>query len=412
MLIPKILKNTLKREGGFGLLNLLGLSISMAIALIIVWYLLYHLSFDRNIPKSKSIYRLICKDKSNGTLSFGNPLPFAGVIPAEYPEPGDVAAASSIYEYDVMAKGEKYSIMALAATSNIFEFLELKLIAGSEKDALPQPGGSVITQSCAKKLFGDENPIGQVYTVQTEAGAITCAVNGIIMDPTANTSFSIEACLSWQSLNPPDWRSKWWWSGTNIFVKLDNEAQKDDLERKVNTLLDRYNSDFIKGRYDFHFIPLIGSHFRTDIENTLTPAISSKLLLMLGLIAVFIVVVACINFVNLSIAQSEKNIKDAGIHKVMGATRTKMASNYLVLTFIKIAIAIALSLIVAYLLLPSFRSVAQIGDYDPWASPAIWAIVMALLGGVSGFLAGLYPALIMARSKPVALLSGHRNGDG
>ncbi len=405
----KLLKNSFKKEKEFGVLNIFGLSVGMVMSLLIIWYLQYQTSFESHIPEAGKIYRLISKDKNDGKLSFGSPLPMAHAIQSDYPGDGEVAALSNTELYPVTLGESKFNIRASAATENIFKLLNTYFIVGSGETALTEPGSSVITQSCAHKLFGQENPVGQAFNMETYLGDKVFTVRGIMKDPPVNTEFQAEMYLSWKTMNPSDWEKNWWWSGTHILVKVLNEMQKADMEQKINTILERHQAPYVNGRFDYQLIPLKDSHFRTDIENPLTTPVSSRLLWILAIVAVFIIVIACVNFINLAIGQSERNAKETGICKVLGASRSRLAINFLIVTFQKALIAMGIAVMLASLLFGQFQKLTFMKDYNPFLVPATWIVLFGMVV-LSGLLSGLYPALIITRPNPVDLLS-NKKGD-
>lgn len=404
----KLLKKSFKKERGFGLLNILGLSAGMAMSLLIIWYLQYQASFESHIPEVGKIYRLISKDKNNGQLSFGNPLPMAHTIQSDYPGVGEVAALSNIESHPVTVGESKFNVSASAATENIFGLLNIDFITGAGKTTLSEPGSSVLSQSCAQKLFGKENSIGQTFKMETYLGDKIFTVKGIMKDPPASSEFQAEMYLSWETMNPADWEKNWWWGSTHILAKVLNVAQKTDLEQKVNTILARHDAPYIKGRFEYQFIPLKESHFRTDIVNALVSPVSSQLLWILAIVAAFIITIACVNFVNLAIGQSERNTKEAGICKVLGASRFGLAINFLNVTIHKAILAAGTALVLTILLARPFQELTLMRAGNPFSEPMMWLVLFGMVV-VSGLLSGLYPALVISRPKPVELLSNKKN---
>ena len=252
----KLFKSSLKRDGAFGIVNIIGLSVGMAMSLLIVWYLYYHFSFDSHIPERDKLFSVVQKDRHDGSLSFGNPLPLADAIQTDYPGEGEVTALSHADAFPVTVGGIEYTVKAAAASQNIFHVLGWEFLVGSGETALAGPDNSVITQSCARRLFGSANPVGQIIKIKTFGGERVSAIAGIIKDSPVNSGFDAEMYLSWELTNPPDWRRKWWWGGTSIVVKAANETQKANLEQKMNTILARHHAPYIEGRYDFRLIPL------------------------------------------------------------------------------------------------------------------------------------------------------------
>jgi ABC-type antimicrobial peptide transport system permease subunit len=408
----RLLINSFRKEKGFGILNILGLSVGMTMSLLIIWYLQYQTSFESHLNGEGRIYRLISKDKNNGQLSFGNPLPLTQAIQSDYPGIANVAALSSLRLYTITAGESKFSINGSTVTRNIFELLNTSLLAGSDKNALAQPGSSVLSQKCAQKLFGQSNPIGQTIKVETLGGERLLTIQGIMKNPPGNSEFQAEMYLNWETMNPPGWEKNWWWTGTHILVKLLNDGQRKDFEQKINTILSRHEAPFIKGRFEFQLIPLKASHFRPDIENPLTAPVSLQLLKILSIVAIFIIIIACINFVNLALGQTQKNTKEVGIYKVLGASRTKLAINFLIVTFQKVILAAVIALVLVLVLTKEFTELTLINSSNPFSEPALWIVLLGVVI-VSTLLSGLYPALIISRPNPMELISDRkRNNPG
>ncbi len=402
------IKNSFKKEKGFGLLNIIGLSVGMAMSLLIIWYLQYQTSFESDIPEVEKIYRLISKDKNNGNLSFGNPLPMAQTIREDYPGISQIVAISNTESLSVTVGDSKYNIDASAASGDIFSLLNIRLETGSAPEILEEPGSAVVSRTCAQKLFGNDNPVGKSFQADTYLGERTFTVRTIMNDPPVNSEFRAAMYLSWEYMNPQDWRKNWWWFGTHILVKAKTEAQKTDIEQKINTILARHEAPYINGRFDFQLIPLRESHFRPEIENKLVEAVSPQLLWVLAIVAGFIILIACINFINLAIGQSERNTKETGICKVLGASRSKLMLNFLFATLSKSVLAALLAGTLVFFLAPYFRELARIEAINPFSSPVIWLVLTGMVV-VSGLLSGLYPAIIVSRPKPVTLLSNRKS---
>ncbi len=397
----------LKREKGFGILNIIGLSIGMSMSLLIIWYIHYHVTADAHHSNAGQIFRLVSKDKNNGSLSFDNPLPMAYAIQKDYPDEAKVAGLFGNRDYSIEVENKKFQVSGSISTSTIFEVLGFKLLAGGAKDVLSEPNSAVITQACALKVFGNLNPVGELLTVETFSGNIPITIKGVMEDAPLNSNYSPEVLFNWQSMNPPDWKEKWWWGGNQLFIKVGNKTQIANLEQNINTILERYNAKFIKGRYEFQLIPLKEAHFRTDIESPFSPGISSHLLWILGLVALVIMGVASINFINLAIGQAGKNAKDTGISKVLGASRLRIGLDFMAATFFKVFMSLLLATLITKLLSGTFQQLANIKEGSPFNNPVIWFVLIVMFVCIGVFTGG-YPAIVLSRPKPAKLLSAKR----
>lgn len=397
------LMHSFRRDGIFGILNILGLSIGITMSVLVVWHIRFNASFDTHHPDRGNIYRLVSKDIHNGNLSFGNPLPMADAIRTDYPDEGVVAGISVPFTYPVTVNEAVQDVKASYADAEIFDILDFRLKAGSSASAIKEPNNAIVTNACAERLFGKGDPVGEAFTLKFFAGELLFTVGGVMKDHPGNSEFKPEMILSWQSMNPPDWREKWWWGGTSIFVKVINAEQKNDLERKINTILERHNAPYIKGRYDYQLIPLKGSHFRTDIDNAFSPAISFRLLWTLRIVAMLIIIIATVNFINLASGQSEKNARETGIRKVAGASQNNLITGFLTINLQKTLIALLLAAILVVFLSEPFRNFAQIERSSPFHDPVLWGIVAGIVL-LTGLISGFYPAVSMAKCKPVTVL--------
>ncbi|MCK4827132.1 ABC transporter permease, partial [bacterium] len=377
-------------------------------SVLVVWYIRYNVSFDTHHPDKENIYRLVSKDINNGNLSFGNPLPMADAIRTDYPGEGIVAGVSSPYDYPVTVNNNELIVKASYADAEIFKILDFYLQAGSSESVINEPNNAIITNSCSKKLFGTMDPLGQMFTLKFFGGEILFTVKGVVKDYPGNSAFKPEMILSWQSMNPPNWRENWWWGGTSIFIKVINTGQKNDLERKINTILERHNAPFIEGRYEYKLLPFAESHFRTDIDNAFSPAISSRLLWTLGIVALFIIGIACINFINLAFSQSEKNAKEAGIRKVSGASQNDLTIRFLTIPLQKALIAMLPAIVFITFLSEPFKNLAQFDSTSPFNNPMIWFLIIGMIL-LTGLLSGFYPAVSLAKSNPVEVLYNKQN---
>ena len=404
----KSLLQSFRRDGFLGLLNVLGLSVGITMSVLVVWYIRYNVSFDTHLPDRENIYRLVSKDINDGNLSFGNPLPMADAIRTDYPDEGIIAGISSPYDYPVAVNNIELTVKASYADPEIFKILDFRLQAGSSESVINEPNNAIITNSCAKKLFGSMDPLGQMFTLKFFGGETLFSVKGVMRDYPSNSEFKPEMILSWQSMNPPNWRENWWWGGTNIFVKVVNTGQKNDLERKINTILERHNAPFIQGRYEYQFLPISESHFRTDIDNAFSPAISSRLLWTLRMVSLLIIMIAGVNFINLISSQSEKYAKETCLRKLAGATHNHLISRFLAITLQKALVAFIPAIVFVILLTEPFRTLARMGGASPFHDLMIW-ILIALMILLTGLISGFYPAVSLAKSKPVVILYNKLN---
>jgi putative ABC transport system permease protein len=404
----RTLLQSFRRDGVLGVLNVLGLSVGITMSVLVVWYIRFNVAYDTHHPDRDNIYRLVSKDINDGHLSFGNPLPMAEAIRNDYPGEGIVAGMSLPYDFQVTVNHNEFTVKASTADAGIFKILDFRLLPGSSEDALREPNNAIITESCARRLFGSEDPIGKPFTLMSFNGEVFFTVSGVMIDPPGSSEFTPEMLLSWQSTNPVDWRDKWWWGGTAVFIRVTNDKQRDDLEKKINTILERHHAPYILGRYEYQLLPLKESHFRTDIENAFSPAVSSRLLWALRIIATIIIAVACINFINLASSQSEKNLKDTGIRKLSGASQNRLVVNFLSLNLLKAFSAMLPAVVLVAFLSEPFKNLANMDSTTPFSDPVTWILIVVMVLVIS-IISGVFPAVSVARKTIISILYNRRD---
>ena len=194
----RTLLQSFRRDGVLGILNVLGLSVGITMSVLVVWYIRFNVAYDTHHPDRDNIYRLVSKDINDGHLSFGNPLPMAEAIRNDYPGEGIVAGMSLPYDFQVIVNHNEFTAKASTADAGIFKILDFRLLPGSSEDALREPNNAIITESCARRLFGSEDPIGKLFTLMSFNGEVFFTVSGVMKDPPGSSEFKPEMLLSWQ----------------------------------------------------------------------------------------------------------------------------------------------------------------------------------------------------------------------
>ena len=422
----KIAWRNLLRNKVYSAINIVGLSIGLATCLLISLFVFDELSYDRFNEKADRIVRVVFRGTMNGgQINEANVMPpVAQTLKTDYPE---VEAATRIREVgspNITVGDKTFRDDRVAyVDSNFFDVFTLPLLQGDAKTALIQPGTAVITQAMARKFFGNDNPIGKSLTIKSWNALFR--VTGIIDNLPVNSHFHFDMLLSMNGVSDAKSPS-WMTSGFYTYLVLPKGYDPKQLEVKLPQVVTKYMglqiqqafgmslSQFRQTGNDVSFLlqPLTTIHLHSNLTGELEPNGDVQYVYIFGAIALFMLLIACINFMNLSTAGASKRAKEVGIRKVMGSVRQSLTNQFLIESLLLTAIALTLAIGLVYLTLPLFNELANkelvlsFGN-NPWLLPGILG-----LGAVVGILAGSYPAFFLSSFKPVQVLKGIRfSGD-
>ncbi|MFD1145208.1 ABC transporter permease [Larkinella insperata] len=406
----------LTTQRSYTLLNILGLSVGMAGGLLLFLFIRYHLSTDRHHTKFDRIFRVVTDmHLDDGSVEYypEAPLPMALALRADYPQVEQAAFLIMNRELVVSQQQpgrtaprrfQEHSGTGLAEPE-LFEILDYQWVRGNPKTALREPNTAVITESWAKKYFGDADPMGQTLNLNHKVDA---RVTGVLADPPRTTDVDIQLFISMATLktldsqfNQTDWGQLN--SNYRLFCTLKNPEAVGNLEAAMPALSKKHFGEGAK-YIQFHFQPLREVHFEVRRLATGVTAIRPSLLWSLGLVGVFLVLTACINFVNLATAQALRRSKEVGIRKTLGSTRAQLVRQFLLETALIVVTATVFALLLAWLSLPLFNRWS--GIPLTLHLDGLTLGFVALLLGVVILLAGGYPAGVLSGFSPWAALKG------
>lgn len=399
----KIAFRNLVRNKAFSGINILGLAIGMASALLIMLWIQHEYSFDGFHDNKDRIYEVWNRGSFNGKTQSWNTTPkvLASALQADNPE---IEAVSRVNwsTQRLFKVGEK----SISSSGNIVDstFLQVfsfPLVKGNVQTALMDPAGIVITESFAKKLFGDADPMGKTITMDVK---IPVVVKGIIKDIPKNTRFDFEYLLPWARLRA-DGNDDNYWGNNSIetFVLLKKSASLASVNARIKDYRKKYDKDEPNG--GFFLYPQSRWRLYSRFENGVETGGFIELVRLFGIIAAFILLIACINFMNLSTARSERRAREVGIRKVIGAYRFSLIGQFLGESMLISLIAGMLGLIIVQLALPAFNNLTEKHVSIPYGDYRFW-LYLVLFVLFTGLLAGSYPAFFMSSFKPVAVLKG------
>jgi putative ABC transport system permease protein len=401
----------------FSFINILGLSLGIATCFIIMLYVQDELSYDRFNKNANNIVRVIFNANLNGgkiTESVTMP-PVAQTMKKDFPEVEDATRLLPWGNSKILYKDKVYKDDFFAfADPNVFSIFTLPMIKGDPKTALLHPHSVVVTQSTAKKYFGNEDAIGKVITITIDNNQ-PYTVTGIIEDIPVNSHFHFDMFTSLTGFG--DYNSDTWMGGgyhTYLLLKPETDLKK--MEARFPAMVAKYMGPQIQQQMGlslqqfiskgnslgFMLQPLTDIHLNSYTTNEFEPGGNATYVYIFAGVAIFMLIVACINFINLSTAGAAKRAKEVGVRKVAGSGRFQLIKQFLseslLITFFALIIAFAL----VQLGLPAFNNIsAKHLNFD--AKP-IFAFIG--LGLIVGIVSGIYPAFYLSSFKPIAVLKG------
>ena len=401
------IRNLIKHKF-YGIINVLGLAIGMTCCLLIFLYVQHELSYDSFHTKKDRIYRVVTdlKTPTETINEKATSAPMAFYMKTDFPEVEDMVridGAQFLLQTEDKTFEEDKAMLTDSTFFNIFSF---KLLQGNPETALKAPFSLVLTEGAAKKYFGNENPMGQRLRLE---GKYDCTVTGVMQDVPENSSFDFEVLLSLSSrleaIYPQ--AAEQWGSFMNIsYVLLSEQTNPTFLETKLPDFLSKYISDQDRDEgmnYTLFLEPLSEVYF-SDRGGFKAGSLTN--VKIFSVIAVFILLIACINFMNLATARATERAKEVGIRKVVGAARRQLTVQFLCESLLLSLFAFVIALLASELLLPAFNQLAgkpvATGILQhPYYLPLFVGVTLGI-----GLLAGIYPALVLSGFKSVAILKG------
>ena len=389
------------RNKTFSAINILGLAIGMACCILILLYVQDELSYDQHYENAHRIYRLAEEGHIAGQTrriaitSF----PMGPALVQDYPI---VIDAVRFYKNDektpVANQQNQFSERGVLFTeSNVFQVFDFPLIQGDPRTALQEPHSIVLTEEMARKYFGDQDPMGQTLSVDGKAFKIT----GILENHTHNTHLQFNFLVS--SLRRSDWVDHSYYT----YLLLRDAQAADELETELPNFIERHMGEQLKvlGTQFKPFLqPLTDIHLHSHLEFEISSNGDIRYIYLFLSIALFVLILACINFMNLSTARSATRSKEVGMRKVVGANRTQLIRQFTGESILLALVALLFATVLVELSLPAFNAFIQrelVLDYA-----GNWHVVLALLSVAlfAGLLSGIYPALFLSAFQPVEVL--------
>ena len=394
---------TATRHKSVTLLNIFGLSAGMTAAVLIFFWVQNELTYDRYHPDSGRIYRLTAHLGSADWTWDVTPYQLAWHIRAEMPEVEAITriqnAMPTIRMNDELFIEKKSAYV----DSNWFTVFHYDFIAGSPRNFFSQPFNIALTRSTAKKYFGDKPAMGRIIHIDT----LDFRVAAILNDPPSNSSFQYDVLMPVDAYlsNPHNRNNEMQWGNFNArtFIKLRSSADAKIASVAVTRLMNSARP----GQHDeISLTPLTSIHFETDLTSNGPMQTGNKIAVnIFSILGIFLLAIACINYVNLTTARASLRAKEVGVRKIVGAGKKNLFLQFIVESLIISAVSLLITIVLVQLSLPAFRTLTDRNFIAPFSSSGIWKILCLTLL-IATLLNGIYPALLLSSFRPLDVLKG------
>jgi len=400
------------RQKGYSLINISGLAIGIMSCLLIMMYVSDELSYDRFHEKGDRIYRLFFRYTSPNGESFNHavgPYRLADELDSRYPEIEEAvrltfSSPMELRNGDIAFTEDN----VMMADSNVFELFTIDLLQGDASSALREPFTCVVSSEVARKFFGEESPVGKSLQIDTPVGEAEIRINGVFSNFPRNSHIKpdVLASLSTAEYLFNDRQKYNWGEGTVAYYLLLKEGYpKEALEAKFPELLreifdDEGADEFVK----YWMQPLYDTHLRSDLRYDFEPHGDLSTVVVFSIVALFILIIATFNYMNLATARSARRAREVGLRKLAGGQRSQLIRQFLLESAIMVVMAMILAMILAQLLLPWFNTIS--GKSFMNSDLFNWKVMLVLLGASTAvsLLAGSYPSFVLSSFLPVKAL--------
>ncbi|HOW09948.1 MAG TPA: ABC transporter permease [Bacteroidales bacterium] len=429
-MIIDLLKHSLrsfKRQRAYIVINILGLAIGIACSLLITLYVINEAGYDRFNEKKDRLYRVILNGKIGSQTITGafTPAVMGPTLPREFPEVEDFLRMNGMgpttveYEQQIFTDND-----IIEADSSFFNFFTIPVIKGDPKNLLNSPHKVVLSETTARKIFGNEDPVDKLLKIGSDS--IRYVVSGIMKDVPSNSHFDASMVTSFMT-NPRSKDDIWLNNSFGLYLLMKKNSNPATVDARFNELIVKYVGpevqkfmgttieEFLKrgNIYRFYLQKLTDIHLDNTVQGDFKAPVDPKYLIIFGSVAILIVLIAAINFMNLATAQASRRAKEVGIKKIGGSTRGMLIAQFLTESFILAFVSLIFALLIVKLSLPYFNNLLgtklSLNLFSAWYTiPGL--ILFALLVGV---MSGSYPAFFLSSFNPYEVLKGSaRNNSG
>lgn len=405
-------RNLMKRKK-FSFINVFGLSIGMASALLILTYVTFEFSFDKMHSKYARIYRAqstfhegdVQTDYwASSSFGYGSAMQenIAGI--QDFTRIGSLFQPEQIVKYGELTLRENQIAYADPGFFRLFDF---ELLKGDKNTCLSMPGQVVITEHIARKYFKDEDPVGKILIFTGAYDKISCEVTGVMEEMPSNSHIHYNFLISYVSL--PKYVHEYWYKHeVYTYLLLDSPERKSEIEKEFPVMAEKYKTEeALKNKtWGIDLVPLADIHLTPQVGYEAETKGNRSAMIALIFAAIAILAIVWINYINLSVARSMERAKEVGVRRAVGAFRKQLVHQFLFEALVMNLIAFIVAIGLIELILPYFNQlVGRTVTFSVWLMDYWWILlILVFIGGI--FLSGYYPALVLLNSKPITLLKG------
>jgi putative ABC transport system permease protein len=409
-----VFKRGFIKQKGYSFLNVFGLAIGIACFILISLYIRDEYSFDRMHSKADRIYRIheIFESDGVGERSASQPFPVAEALVNDHESQVLKAVRFFNFQSPTLAvstidnKKEFNEPRLFFTDSTFFDVFDFRLLQGG-KTALSNTHSIVITKSTAKKYFADEDPIGKYLKFQ---GNTNLLVTGVIEDVPVNTHFQFDFLVSFETLkefyngNFPD---GWYWNPCWTYLLLKDQGAARELQASMPAFVHKYFPEFIRNDVTLELIPLTDIHLKSHMDYEIQPNSSLTTVYVFASIALFVLLIACINFINLSTARAAKRAKEVGMRKTLGSQKGQLVAQFLFESILLCLFSVLIAVAMVVLVLPFFNTFAEKNIPIRVLIHPFYLGLMILLPLGVGIISGIYPAFVLSSFLPITALKAN-----
>ena len=405
----------LKRYKGYSLINIAGLAIGIAVCILIFLFVEYEIGFDYHFINKENIYRVVTHtQRADGTeYDGGTPFPTAVAMQNDFPQLKQVTQIYSDGNMLITVGMERYKEnAALYIKPEFFEMFNIEMVIGDKSKVLDDPQAVILTNKLAEKYFGQSDPVGKILQLDNKT---KLHVTGVVANPPAQTSLPFDLLISWKALGPNYTEALENWGAVytecNTFIQLYEAANPKTLEEQFESFEHKYMKATDAQEWSFRLQPLKDIHFnpRYDSYNYIT---SRTALFAISAIGFVILIIACINFINLTTAQAMKRAKEMGMRKVLGAGRTQIIRQMFGETSLFTFFSILIALFLVGSLIPYLNQFLgnniQLQIFSGGWVLLFLGLIYLFVSSINGF----YPAFILSRYRPAEALKERISSPG
>ena len=421
----KIAGRSLWKNKVFSILNIIGLTVAFSVAILLTMHALHQLSYDKFHKNADKLYQAnITWQIPKGTeVGTSQPTPLAEALKEEVPGIENITRV--YYENAFTLYGDKeINLDALYVDDDFFDMFSFPIVKGKKKGSLSDISSAVISEETANKLFGEENPVGKSIAILIDGKQEPFVVSGVSVDSPDASSISYDIALHFEN-NPAyeDTKDRWGAQYHEVYIQLEDEVTTDVFEKNSRDFTNRHYANAIEGLkrdgaspnihgnyLQFGLLPITDLRF-VSYDKGYVEVSRAKVNMILGVI-LLIIVIACVNFVNMSIAKSSKRLREIGVRKTLGAKKTQLFIQFWMESAILFIISIGIGALLSYLLFDSFRTLFRTSaTFEILNSPEL--IIGAFIGVVLvSILVASYPAILLNRLSAVQTLKGKLESSG